>query len=97
MVERDEQSKLTKEEIMDVMRKWHRKNGPNTPMPGWKFNRRTSHLPPNVLKAVVESLEKQKRLVQMPWRNGTIYYLPTASGNLDPKKSMSQSGKINCH
>ena len=80
---------------MDVMRRWHRKNGRSVPMPGWKFNRRTSHLPPNVLKAVVESLEKQKRLVQMPWRKGMIYYLPNASVNIDPKKSMKHSGKIN--
>ena len=83
------------ESVMDVMRQWHRKNGRSVPMPGWKFNRRTSHLPPNVLKAVVESLEKQKRLVQMPWRKGMIYYLPNASVNIDPKKSMKHFGKVN--
>ena len=77
------------------MRQWHRKNGLSTPMPGWKFNRKTSHLPPNVLKAVIESLEKQKRLVQTPWRKGMIYYLPTASGKIDPEKSIKHSGKIN--
>lgn len=82
------------ESVMDVMRQWHRKNGRAVPMPGWKFNRKTSHLPPNVLKAVVESLEKQKRLTHSPWRKGMIYYLPAAV-DIDLKKSINRSEKVN--
>lgn len=63
------------ESVIDIMRRWHRKNGEETPMPGWKFNRKTKHLPPNCLNAVVESLGKQQRLFSGAWKNGTIYSL----------------------
>ena len=31
---------------------------------------------------------------RMPWRNGVVYYLPEASRNVDPKKSIAGSGKV---
>ena len=63
------------ESVIEVMRRWHRKNGEDTPMPGWKFNRRTKHLPPNILNAVIESLGKQRRLFFGAWKNGMVYSL----------------------
>ena len=50
------------EEVVEVLAAWSRRKGPDTPMPGWLFNRRTRKLPPNVLKAVLKSLEDQERI-----------------------------------
>ena len=47
---------------MQGLRKWHKENGLGTPMPGWQFNRLFEDYPPNVVKAVVESLQEQQKM-----------------------------------
>ena len=57
------------EYVIDILTVW-RKAFPDKPMPGWKFNRRTKKFPPNILKAVLESLEAQERIAIDPVDNG---------------------------
>lgn len=63
------------ESVLDIMAKWHRSKGINTPMPGWLFNRRTKHLSPKILSAVQQSLMMQERLAIEGKANGTVYSL----------------------
>lgn len=63
------------ESVLDIMAKWHRSKGINTPMPGWLFNRRTKHLSPKILSAVQQSLMMQERLAVEGKANGTVYSL----------------------
>ena len=51
------------EQVIDILANWHKRNGRNVLMPGWKFNRRIKSLPPKSLAAVIESLEKQERII----------------------------------
>jgi len=51
------------QKVIDLLEHWHRTHGENVLMPGWKFNRRIRGLPPNYLKAVIESLRNQERIV----------------------------------
>jgi len=44
------------------IRKWHKEHGLGVPMPGWKFNRLLDGQPPNIVKAVTESLLAQERM-----------------------------------
>jgi hypothetical protein len=51
------------QKVIDILEHWRSVNGEGVLMPGWKFNRRIKGLPPNYLKAVVESLINQERIV----------------------------------
>jgi len=57
------------------IRKWHKEHGLGVPMPGWKFNRLLDGQPPNVVKAVTESLLAQERLFFMRSGRGFKYSL----------------------
>ncbi len=63
------------ESVLDIMAKWHRSKGFDTPMPGWVFNRRTKHLAPKILAAVQQSLILQERMSVDSRANGTVYSL----------------------
>ena len=67
------------EEVIAILVSWVRRKGLDTPMPGWMFNRRTRKFPPNVLNAVLKSLEAQERIaiqsVQGDGRSGKAYIL----------------------
>jgi len=63
------------ESVLEIMAKWHRLKGCDTPMPGWMFNRKTKHLSPKVLAAVQQSLILQERLEVSGKANGTVYSL----------------------
>ncbi len=63
------------ESVLEIMAKWHRNKGFDTPMPGWMFNRKTKHLAPKVLAAVQQSLIMQDRLLVAGKANGTVYSL----------------------
>lgn len=49
--------------VIDILEHWHAAHGKDVLMPGWKFNRRIKGMPPNYLKAVIESLKNQERIV----------------------------------
>ena len=57
------------------IRKWHKEQGLGVPMPGWKFNRLLDGQPPNIVKAVTESLQDQERLFFMRSGRGFKYSL----------------------
>ena len=63
------------ESVLEIMAKWHRSKGINTPMPGWMFNRKTKHLSPKILSAVQQSLILQERMSVEGKANGTVYAL----------------------
>ena len=68
------------QKVIDILEHWHRMHGEDVLMPGWKFNRRIKGIPPNYLKAVIESLKNQERiLIQSKESKGRIaleYGLP---------------------
>ena len=61
--------------VIDIMARWHKTKGFDTPMPGWMFNRKTKQLAPNVLNAVQQSLVLQERLLVETKTKGTVYSL----------------------
>jgi hypothetical protein len=61
--------------VLDIMARWHRTKGFNTPMPAWMFNRKTKQLAPNILNAVQQSLILQERLQISTSKNATFYTL----------------------
>ena len=65
--------------VMNVMQRWHQANG-EKPMSGWQFNRKMKHLEPRMLTQVVESLDRQKRLIvkNNASGGGFTYALPGA-------------------
>ena len=67
------------EEVVTILVSWARRKGLHTPMPGWMFNRRTRKFPPNILNAVLKSLEAQDRIaiqtIQGDGRSGKAYIL----------------------
>jgi len=63
------------EDALNGLRRWHKENGLNRPMPGWRFNRLLEGQPPNIVKAVIESLLEQQKMFAMRSGRGWKYSL----------------------